>query len=189
MSNPEVQRIANELEHVGHALTTFELLGIRDFEIVAADLVEVIALNEQFTPEQAAERTGMVMCKDVRSKASGAKLVLPVLSTLFADRPHLLDGWDMYTVNHYETGDYFKPHQDYVDGTVVIATAVGRRALDVFVKEDDDVFNTVSATYDLVPGSVVILNGFMDLGHAARCVEGPSISVVGDVPERITRDV
>jgi len=184
MKTPEVQRIAGELAGIGHTLSSFDQLGIADFEALAVDLRSVVAQNEQFSPEQAALRTGMVMCKDPLSKEAGRRMVRPVLAALFADKPAALEGWDMYTVNHYQTGDFYPSHQDYVNGTVVVITAEGERLIEVYDKElEDDVFRTVNTTYELRPGSILVLNGFMDIGHTATCTLGPSISVVGDVPE------
>ncbi|MBP7806922.1 hypothetical protein KA047_00305 [Candidatus Saccharibacteria bacterium] len=191
MTNQEVIRLANELDSVGHALTSFEQLGIDNFGALAADVQAVVSQNDQLQPDRAQHRIGMVMCKDEASKQAGARLVKPVVEVLFEGNEQTLPNWVPYTVNHYEEGHFFSPHQDYLDGTVMIVTVTGVREIDIYSKElEDDVFREVEATHTLNTGSIMLLNGYVDLGHAARCIVGPSISVVGDVSERIhTRSI
>ncbi|OGL32348.1 hypothetical protein A3E76_06310 [Candidatus Saccharibacteria bacterium RIFCSPHIGHO2_12_FULL_44_22] len=182
MSKQVLYGLGEELQDVGYALTSFEQLGIAQFEELARDLRQTIVTNSQLQPVRAAERTGMVMCKDDASKQAGARLVKPVVEVLFVEGKETAPSWVPYTVNHYETGHYFNPHQDYLDGTVMIATALGTREIDIYRKEDeDDVFNQIERTYSLSMGTILLLNGYKDFGHGARCVEGPSIAVVGDI--------
>lgn len=183
MIDGERLRIAEQLALTGHTVTTAERLEIANFEALAQDLADVVASNEQLDPESDAWVEGMIMCKDSVTKAAGSRLVQPILEVLFVDDDEASQKWDMYTINRYETGDFFSPHQDYLEeGTVMIITAQGTRELDVYKKEDeDDVFIEVDATYPLPTGSILLLDAARDLGHAARCTQGPSISVVGDL--------
>lgn len=176
-------RISEQLSLTGHAVTTAEMLEIANFEALAQELVDVVEKNEQLDPNSIATGEGMIMCKDKVTKAAGSKLVQPILKVLFVDEDEAPQKWDMYTINRYEEGDFFSPHQDYLEeGTVMIITAQGTRELDVYKKEDeDDVFKEVDTTYSLPMGSILLLDATRDLGHAARCTEGPSISVVGDL--------
>lgn len=190
MASQEINRVSDLLSTQGHAITSFDRLGIDGFEVEAAHLLEVAESTPHFQAEQAASPDGMIMCKDKLSKAAGSALVRPMIEVLFTPEQSQEGAWDMYTVNYYfEPGHFFKPHQDYLDeGTVVITTAAGKRRLDIYKKEDeDDVFNEVEMSYELGPGDVLLLDGAMDLGHAAVCLEGPSVSVVGDVPGTVAR--
>jgi hypothetical protein len=126
----------------------------------------------------------MIMCKDEECKEPAKLLLKPVVEVVFSGNAHALENLDTYTVNHYETGNTVTPHQDYVDGTVMIVTAFGTRELDIYRKEED-VFLSVDTTYTLEPGSVLCLNGYIDFGHTARCIVGPSISFVGNVPDAL----
>ncbi len=186
MTNQEVQRLGSELQEEGHALTSFQQLGISDFETLASQVCRAVEKNDQLKAERRAQRLGMVMCKDTTSKQAGARMIVPVVEALFEIDDSGPDAWVPYTVNHYETGEFFSPHQDYLDGTVIIVGVLGVRGLDVYRKEEeDDIFIEVEHRYILKPGSILLLNGYKDLGHAAQCVKGPSISVVGDVPVSI----
>ncbi len=189
MRKQEVKRIGLALEGVGHVASSFEQLEVASFDSLASDLERVVVENAQLQPDRRVSRVGMVMCKDEITKYAGARLVKPIVEILFVGNEQALTNWVPYTVNHYEEGHFFSPHQDYLDGTVIIATVSGARELDIYHKEsEDDVFREVAYTYTLNRGSVLLLNGYRDLGHAARCVQGPSISVVGDVSESIDTD-
>ncbi|XAY03383.1 hypothetical protein DSM112329_00197 [Paraconexibacter sp. AEG42_29] len=148
----------------------------------AAPLDRQLVTSEQMQRGQH-ERVGMLMFRDETTLTSGRALMRPVFDALF--RAAVDDEFGMYCVNHYETGDAFRPHQDYFDGTVVIATISGEREFDVYRREDeDDVFLEVEATCTLTPGSILLLDGYSNRGHAARCLRGPSVSVVADIASR-----
>jgi len=183
MITQETQRVGQQLDEIGHALTSFEQLGIEQYEALAIDLVTAIRSTDQYREANETGRTGMLMFREDAPLEAGRSLAQPVVETLFAGRAEAIRAMGMYAVNHYEEGDFFNPHQDHFDGTVMIMTPMGRRKFDVYRKEpEDDVFKEVSHSYDLGPGSIVLLNGYRNLGHAAKCIEGPSISVVADVP-------
>ena len=140
-----------------------------------------------YQAENANERTGVLMFRDEKSLALGRLIASQVIERLFASDREAIQNMGMYAINHYVAGNHFLPHQDYFDGTVVIMTTMGHREFDVYNKEsEDDVFETIDTTYDLRAGSVVLLNGYKDLGHGARCIEGPSMSVVCDTPGKVS---
>jgi|GEM_PF-1422075 len=172
------------LEQSGHAVTSFRDLGIQDYEERFGQLQAAVQNHSSISASGRREaRTGMVMLQDPEIKRAASDLVQPLVEKLFAGNPDAIAAWNLYGVNHYAEGDSFKPHQDYFDGTVMIITVHGERSFDVYAKENaDDVFNTVAATHRVGAGSVILLNGYHDLGHAASCMTGPSISVVADVP-------
>ncbi len=183
MTTQEVQRVGQQLDEIGHALTSFEQLGITQYEVLATDLGAAIKDTDQYREASEAGRTGMLMFREDEPLQAGRGLAQPVVETLFAGRAEAVQAMGMYAINHYEEGDFFNPHQDHFDGTVMIMTPMGRRRFDVYRKEpEDDVFREVTHSYDLGSGSIMLLNGYRNLGHAATCIEGPSISVVADVP-------
>lgn len=178
-----VRRIGQELDQTGYALTSYKELEIPQHELLAADLVAAVHNTDQFHDMSREGRTGMLMFREDAPLEMGRQLIRPVAEVLFGGNPEAMAGLGMYAVNHYEVGDFFNPHQDHFDGTVMIMTPLGRRRFDVYEKEpEDDVFKHISESFVLGPGSIMLLNGYKNLGHAAVCLEGPSLSVVADVP-------
>lgn len=177
----EVQRIGKELEEQGHALTSFDRLGLSHYETIAVELRRDIEATDWFRSARENGSTGMLMFRGQHSLWIARRLMSPLVATLFSstDAP---EDFIVTTVNRYEAGDKFKPHQDYFDGTVLIVTTAGERLFHVYEKNQDDVFVTIAKSYTLTPGSIALLNGYQDRGHAATCLAGPSISVVANVP-------
>jgi hypothetical protein len=183
MITQEIQRVGRQLDETGHVLTSFEQLGITQYETLATGLLDAVKGTEQYEEVSREGRTGMLMYRDGGPLELGRGLARPIVETLFADNAEAVEALGMYALNHYEEGDFFNPHQDHFDGTVMIMTTMGRRRFDVYRKEpEDDVFVEVAHSHILNPGSIVLLNGYKNLGHAAVCIEGPSMSVVADVP-------
>lgn len=183
MITQEIARIGEELDQAGHVQTSFEALGLVYPDALAKELDESFQTTAQYQDVQDGGRTGMLMYRDDAPLQVGRRIVTPVIEALFSDRPGVTSELGMYAVNHYNKGDFFNPHQDHFDGTVMITTTAGVRNFDVYDKEpEDDVFRSIAASYRLGIGSIVLLNGYKNLGHAAQCLEGPSISVVSDVP-------
>lgn len=179
----EVERVGKQLNGDGHVLTSFEALGIDQYEHLAVDLVSAVENTDQYRQAVKNGRSGMLMFREDEPLQAGRLLAEPVFEILFADRPDAITAMGMYAINHYQVGDFFNPHQDHFDGTVMIMTPLGRRQLDIYRPEpEDDVFTEITDSYDLTKGSIMLLNGYKNLGHAAKCVEGPSLSVVADVP-------
>lgn len=185
----EVERVINQVDEVGYAVTNFEEIGLSSYGSLANDLLVAIKSTEQYQDITKDGRTGMLMYREDSPLAIGRRLIEPVVEVLFAHKPEAIAGLGMYAINHYEEGDFFRPHQDHFDGTVMIMTPLGQRKFDVYRKEEvDDEFVEIDTSYILSPGSILVLNGYRNLGHAATCIEGPSVSVVADVPVSITMD-
>jgi hypothetical protein len=142
-----------------------------------------LSKTEQVAQTEEGGRIGMLMHRDEQTLALNGRISLPIAQVLFPGHPTLREDMGTYAVNQYETGEFFNPHQDHFNGTVMISTIAGTRRFNVYDREpEDDVFNTISASHVVGLGSIVLLNGYKNLGHAAECLEGPSISVVADVP-------
>lgn len=187
MITQEISRIGEQLDQIGHVQTSFEALGLEYPDALARELDESFKATDQYESVQAEGRTGMLMYREDAPLQVGRRIVTPVIEALFSDYPNITDELGMYAVNHYNKGDFFNAHQDHFDGTVMIATTAGVRNFDVYHKEpEDDEFRSIAASYRLGIGSIVLLNGYKNLGHAAQCLEGPSISVVSDVPYPMT---
>lgn len=186
MNTEEVARLGARLEDHGHALSSFDEMGLGRYQDLAAEVHGAVERTEQFRAIDGKSRGGMLMFRDDESLAMGRRFVAPVFAALFVGNAGARDGFGVYCVNHYETGQPFKAHQDYFDGTVLIATTCGERRFDVYEKDDDDVFVHVQESYTLRAGSIMLLNGFKNLGHAAQCIDGPSLSVVADVPAAVS---
>lgn len=183
MLTQEAMSVERQLREQGTALTSFDALGIEQYDALAIDLVAAVESTDQYHDAQTGSRHGMLMFREEAPLTMGRRLILPVAEALFADNPDVMTALGMYAINHYEEGDFFNPHQDHFDGTVMIMTPMGRRQFDVYKKEaEDDVFLELDRSYILEPGSIILLNGYKNLGHAAKCLTGPSISVVADVP-------
>jgi hypothetical protein len=183
MITQEVHRVGQQLDEIGHALTSFEALGLPFPKQDAHELQQALSQTEQVAQVEEEGRTGMLMHRDEQTLALNGCISLPIAQLLFPGHPTLREDMGTYAVNQYDTGELFNPHQDHFDGTVMISTIAGTRRFNVYEKElEDDVFNTISASHVVSLGSIVLLNGYKNLGHAAECLEGPSISVVADVP-------
>jgi len=184
----ETARIVRSMRDHGHALTSATALGLDPdaWSASVAELDQRLRASEQMRTADDG-RVGMLMFRDESSLEVGREIVRPVFEALFP--PANGEGDDaafgMYCINHYATGDTFRPHQDYFDGTVVITTISGTREFDVYrVEDEDDVFEHVETTYTLEPDSIMLLDGYSNRGHAARCLDGPSVSVVADIGAR-----
>jgi len=181
----EPARIVDGLRNHGHALTSASLLGLDPdaWSANATVLDERLRATDQMRMV-GSHRAGMLMFRDEASLEAGRALVRPIFDALFCSASGG-DEFGMYCVNHYEAGHTFRPHQDYFDGTVVIATVSGTRRFDIYRdEEEDDVFVEVEATCTLEPGSIMLLDGYRNRGHAAHCLHGPSVSVVADIALR-----
>ena len=185
LNTAEVARIARSLSDDGHALTSFEAMGLPAWDSLGADVAATVERTDQFREVEKDGRGGMLMFRDAASLDAGRLLVAPIFEALFAGDVAARDSFGMYCVNHYELGHLFKARQDYFDGTVVIVTTSGERRFSVYEKDEDDVFVDVAASYVLRAGSILLLNGFRNLGHAAECTQGPSVSVVADVASAV----
>lgn len=181
LATDEIARIHSELETRGHALTSFAALAIPQYDETTVELRQDIEATDWFRAALEDSSTSVLMFRGEDSLSIAKRLISPVVAALFASND-AVDGFVVTTINRYEVGAQLKPHHDYLDGTLLITTTTGKRHFHVYEKGEDDVFETIEATYTLTPGSIMLLDGYRDLGHSAECVDGPSISVVVNVP-------
>jgi hypothetical protein len=172
------------LTRSGVAVTSFFAMGLEPPDEAAKRLLDSLQVAHTEHLANNGRRYGMVMAREADTLPMTGPVVRPVLAYLFRDSM-TSPASEVYCVNHYEEGETFAPHQDYCDGTVVIITVAGERVFSVFETPEDDVFEGISCSFVLPAWSVCVLDGYRNLGHAARCVRGPSVSVVADVPARI----
>jgi alkylated DNA repair dioxygenase AlkB len=156
-------------------------------EGLAADLCEATALKgsgaQALELTKHVDKRRMAVVQDEHCLALGRRFVDPLVGSLFADSERARANWSIYGVNRYETGGSFGSHRDSVGATVLIVTASGLRDFSVFEQEGSDGLNQIERTFELGPGSVMILDGQLDPRHAVSCRVGPSVSAVLDVPD------
>lgn len=182
MANAAIQRISSDLDTDGAALASFDELGAEFDDRAIDQLLDLLTLTEKEREAAGEARTGMLMFRESAPLDLGRRIIEPIVRRLVDTSVEL----SLYAVNQYQAGEFFTPHQDYFDGTVFIITVTGVREFRVYCKEpEDDVFTTVARTYVLRAGSIMLLNGYHNLGHAVTCLKGPSVSIVGDVPQPI----
>lgn len=168
-------------------MTSFDGLGLRFDQDLARELSSV-AVGGTFSPSAAElteriEKKDMTMVQEPRALELGRRLVRPIVDTLFVDHPEAARDWELYAMNCYETGGTLGAHQDSVDKTVLIVTASGVRNIDVYPRDQKEgAFGEPENSFRLDVGSIMVLDGEADAGHAIQCVEGPSVSAVLDVP-------
>jgi hypothetical protein len=194
MAYEVLERITNELTEVGHSVTSYSELGL-DFDEIAVSRLREVVEGDTFDAEAAELTTDidtnkMIIARGADTLRLGTAFVRPVMETLFADSPKALGKWALYAVNRYdEEGSRFAPHKDSVGGTVVVATLVGRRSMDIYRRYPDqredrpETFREIEHTVELGPGSIMIIDGYLDPPHAVRCLEALSISAVVDIPD------
>ena len=136
-------------------------------------------------PEEGKSRQAFVKSPQNTSRdyiLPAIKLMDQVVESLFSGEQYerARNGWSLFNVNYYDTGDEFPPHNDfglpgekYVSKpiTVVILSLSGVRRLQV--EDNQPIIQR--------PGTITLLNGEANPRHSAVCLEGPSVSVVADV--------
>ncbi len=112
---------------------------------------------------------------DERCLGAARSLATPVVERLFAHRQEALESWSVFGVNYYNQGDYLPFHRDF-DKPEIATTAIlslsGVRTLTI---ED-------CRPLQLCPGVIALVDGMSNPLHTASCVEGPSVSVVLEIP-------
>lgn len=186
-TSPELQRITFELDTSGYSLTSYDQLGLEFDTDLAVRLCDVAAEGDfSSTAADLTKHIGkklMTMVQDERALSFGRELVSPVVDTLFAGSPRARRDWQVYAMNHYETGGELGVHRDSVGSTVVVVTASGVRNFDVYKQESEGSPNEIEHSFLLRAGSVMIIDGQIDPSHSVSCIEGPSVSAVLDVPD------
>lgn len=183
----ELHRIASELGTIGYSVTSFDRLAVPFDEDLAADLSEATMLKgsgvRALELTKHVEKQRMTIVQDEHCLALGRRFVNPVVDALFAESKRARASWTIYGVNRYETGGSFGWHKDSVGATVLIVTASGLRDLSVFKDGGREGIEGHEQTFELGAGSVMVMDGQLDPGHAVSCRVGPSVSAVLDVPD------
>lgn len=184
----ELRRVAQKLDDCGYALTSFDALEQELDVELASQLCELTACGE--FSASAAELTErikkqkMTMIQHEDAIAIGGQIVRSAVETIFNQSQRALQEWRLYALNRYEKGGSLGAHQDSVGSTVIVITISGQRILDIYRKERKyELFREIECSFTLNAGSMMILDGESDPGHAVRCTRGPSVSAVVDVPD------
>lgn len=110
-----------------------------------------------------------------QSKRAARKLIGPVVNALFPTNTYARERWHLFAVNYYEEGTQIPPHRDHDNPTIsttAILSLCGVRTLRI----EGEAIRQVA-------GDITLLDGGANPIHTAYCLQGPSISVVADIPE------
>lgn len=187
-------RIAEELDTVGYALTTYERLGL-PFDSVLVGRLCTAAVEGTFSAAAAdltkhIEKSSMAMVQEEDALVLGRQLVRPVVEMLFAETPSAIAKWNLYAMNRYDApGASLGSHQDSVGSTVLVITASGVRDFNIHERPSFEGQQTpITNSIRVVPGDIMILDAQADPAHSVACVEAPSVSAVLDVPDMLRPD-
>ncbi|XAY03378.1 hypothetical protein DSM112329_00192 [Paraconexibacter sp. AEG42_29] len=178
----ELARITTELESRGFAQTFFERLDLT-YDETAAQRIRA-ACEDKPSSKAALELTelvdkdGITIVQDEACMEDGRDFVRPIVDILFRDSSRAREKWSAYALNCYETGGHFGEHRDSIGATVLIVSVTGHRELSIGEQPKVE-------RLTMPPGSITLLDAEHDPVHAVRCTEGPSISVVLDVPDML----
>lgn len=187
----ELTRIAHDLEQVGYAVTSYEALGV-DFDAVAARSLDQAVVSAQESAEalevvKHITKQAMTIVQDPRCMELGRGLIQPAIGALLVDRPEQEQEtlWTLFGLNRYEQGGQFGPHRDDVSASVLVVTVSGSRNFDLYkttATSRQDELTDVEASFSLGPGSILILDGEKDPGHAISDTPEASVVAVADIP-------
>ena len=167
-----------ELKESAVYAATCDELGIT----ISDDLVQAVigTTTEELVPRPTEDgelrREAVAMSPTCRLAAN--ELVKSVIDQLLPDQKYYLarNRWSLFNINYYEQGDRNPMHIDFAepqsDTMVVILSLSGVRRLEV--RDHPPI--------QLKPKMLAFLDGGKNPRHAAECIDGPSISVVADVP-------
>ena len=176
MSATSLETLGTQIRTSVHALTSWEALGLTYDERLTQQIIAQCPEDLQRPPQEEGQRREARAVSQA-CRVAAWKLMCPLVERLFADEKYedARANWQLFGVNYYETGDFFPPHRDLNNSgimTIVIATVSGIRRL-----------NVEGSTLTLEPRSIAILDGSANPLHSAYCEEGPSVSIVADIPE------
>jgi hypothetical protein len=185
----EVTRIIRELDTEGYTQVSYEDLGLLLDPKLVGELCTAAAAGT-FSPSAAdltkdVETTNMIIAQDEVALELGRRLVRPVVETIFRESPQALSNWSIYGVNRYDApAATLGCHQDSAGATVLVVSASGVRNFNIHERPEFKGQQTpIKQTIHVEPGTIMILDAQADPAHSATCVEGPSVSVVVDVPD------
>lgn len=193
MSQTELQRIGSQLETNGHALTSFQALGV-PFDREEVDKVNTL-IDQSEGSEQALaviehiDRQGLTVVQDERCLQAARRILRPAIEILFTGSQDVNtdEDWSLFGINRYLAGGNFGAHVDKVGKSVVVATFKGERVFDICEKFEDESasdgysFGRVTDSFHVGVGSLIILDRDTDPGHAVSSVISDSIVAVTDV--------
>ncbi len=165
-----------ELRTKGSAETSWAELGIPYCESWADEVIRTIPehlVGGDFV--EGIRREAISMSRPCRTAAM--EFARPVIGALFEgdDFEKAREKAYLFNVNYYETDAFKGGHRDFNNSdtmTAIVLTICGRRKL------------TAEGTkHDQARGSIVLIDGGVNPWHSVICEEGPSVSVVVDVPE------
>jgi len=176
MPNPIIEAAEYSLRSKACFETSWEALGLPYDQALADEVVRT-------APEEIARRLVEAgVAREGRAISPACQLAAknfmrPLVDCLFVGQEfeHARRDWFLFGVNYYETGDVFPVHRDLYNSdlvTIVIASISGVRKFRV----------ESTRAMTLRPQSIMLLDGGANPEHSASCIEGPSISVVADVP-------
>lgn len=147
-------------------------------EALADKVIETAPERLVREPSEDGQSRREARARSYACEQAATKLFRPVIDQVFSGSQFYLPRyrWDLFGVNYYETGDRFAMHEDYRTPkplVVVILSLCGVRTLTVIGQRPEQ----------LTPGKIAFLDGRANPLHAADCTEGPSVSVVADVPD------
>lgn len=169
--------IGEQLREQSYFSTSWRELGLEYDQVLAQEVIAASTEKLQRPPvDQGVVREARAVSDNCKRLAK--KMVTPLVEHLFDGDKYAeaRNSWFLFGVNYYETGDLFPRHRDLNNPdimTIAIVSLCGVRSLRVGNNQP----------IEMVPGSVVLLDGANNPIHLATCVEGPSVSVVADVPE------
>jgi len=166
--------LGQQLRNTGSALTSWVELGLVYDEAGAGEVIRTVPEDLVWPHDDEVKRSARAWSP--ACKAAAMVFARPVIDSLFEgdDYERARRDAHLFGVNYYENASVFPKHRDFNNSdlsTAVILSLSGVRRL----KADD-------ITYRLKPFSILLLDGAINPEHLAVCEEGPSVSVVVDVP-------
>lgn len=174
-----LESIAEELQAKHVVETSWEKLGLIFDNEAAEEVIRRCPEELYRDPTRDNEHTRTVArANSPACRAAARTFIEPVVDHLFEGDQYVdaRKNWVLFGVNYYDGDDRFGWHHDLYNSdvkTIVIGSISGIRRLTV----------EGYPPIDLEPESIVLLDGAANLWHKAECLEGPSVSVVADVPE------
>lgn len=176
MAVTQQEIIGRDLLAQSYYSTSWEKLGV-EYDEAAAQRVVAACPEELRRPTDFHEgiRREARAVSDA-CKTAAIELMQPLVDRLFVSEL-VRTRWSLFGINYYEIGDVLPFHQDLNNPeikTTIIASLVGTRLFKL---------RGIHRPLLLIPQDILLLDGGANPWHYAECIEGPSVSVVADVPE------
>jgi hypothetical protein len=169
--------IAEKLRNSALCVTSWQELGVPYDEEISELVLQTATQSLLRRPQEEGALREVARGASEDCRATARLLAEPIVERLFGGALYVKarQDWFLFGVNYYEQGDVFPVHRDLNNPdltTVVIMSLSGVRMLRV----------EGNPPVRLTKGSIALLDGGANPEHTAWCVEGPSVSVVVDVP-------